>query len=555
MGRSLQTTLSVLMLVATPAAALEPAEVVVVVNSAKPESVALGRYYCHKRGVPEANLVALDLPTTESISMEAFDERLRKPLRKAIAERGLSDRVRCLLTMRWVPYRLAAGDPPREIQAIVAWCEATARRARQRVARNVMLLETVGTGVPAGAEADPEDLSTLFATLPEPPSELPAMEDLVERFSRAFRQRAAEVRELPDAARRAVAAKQLVGLHLDTFGLMGWPRAVEAVGTDGPPVRADYRRRRRKAGAEAMRLMNITRPDDRIFSEIERQLRISAGAAGIHEAVTERAAAIADRLTDSRAAVDSELSLLFWDDYVREKNLDNYLMWMHDGKRAAVERRHGRLLMVSRLDGPTRASVMRMVVDAMAAEQQGLSGTCYVDLAGAAAPSRAYQKAMAELVRVLHAHSTIPVVADTSLTPFTAGKCPQAALYVGWHHPEAYIDAFTWQTGAIGYHVASTEALDLRDPESRRWVPRLLASGVVATLGAADEPGLAAFPSPATFYALLLTGELTVCEAYWRTTPVTSWRVMLLADPLYRPFRNAPQSLPLAEGLLPETRP
>jgi len=557
MGRGLGITVSVLAFVAASALALEPAEVVVVVNSAEPESVALGRFYCAKRGVPEANLVALDLPTTATISAEAYDRRLRDPLRKAIADRSLSDRVRCLLTVRGVPYRLAAGEPPAEIRSIIAWCEATSGKAHRRVARNLMLLETVGTGIPDGVtvHADPEDLPSLFGALPAPPSPLPPMGDLVGQFGRAFRRKAAQVPELTDPTLRAVAARQLVGLYLDTFGLAGWPTAVEAVGGDGPLVPADYRYRRGKAAVEAMRLMRITRPNAGIFGDIERNLQIRGGAEDIHKTLTDLMAGVADRMMDSRAAVDSELSLLFWDRYDREEHVPNYLMWMHDAERRNFETRHGRILMVSRLDGPTTASVMHMVLDAMAAERRGLSGTCYVDLAATAAPVPAYEKAMVQLAQVLQIGTTIPVVADTSLAPFGPNQCPQAALYVGWQSSDMYIESFDWQTGAIGYHVAPTEALDLRNPNSPRWVPRMLASGVVATLGAADEPGLTAFPSPVAFYALVLTGKLTVCEAYWRTTPVASWRVMLLADPLYHPFREAPQPLKLAEALLrPEDR-
>ncbi len=558
MGRRSAVVVSVLAFVAASAAALEPAEVVVVVNSAEAESVALGRFYCAKRGVPETHLVALDLPTDATISAEAFETKLRRPLREAIAERGLADRVRCLLTVRGVPYRLAADQPPEQIEAIIAWCGEAAQRARRRVARNILLLERIGTDLPPGTaadEADPEDLSTLFADLPEPPSQADRMDELVRRFSLTYREKAGQLNRFDDPARRAVAGRQLVGLYLDTFGQVGWPAAVKVVGPDVLTVPADYARRISKARDEAVRLMKIPNPDPRIFAEVERHLRITNGAVGIYGTLTDHRARIADRPTDSRAAVDSELSLLFWDEYVREEHLPNYLMWRHASKRARIERQYGRVLMVSRLDGPSAATVMRMVLDGLAAEDTGLSGTCYVDLAGPVAPSRAYQKDMMELAHSLHTYSTVPVKADLSVMPFGPDECPQAALYVGWHSPNKYIDAFDWQTGAIGFHVAATEALDLRDGDSRRWVPRLLASGVVATMGAADETNVTAFPSSADFYALLLTGKLTVAEAYWRTTPLASWRLMLLADPLYCPFRNAPQELELSPHLMPGARP
>jgi len=59
-------------------------------------------------------------------------------------------------------------------------------------------------------------------------------------------------------------------------------------------------------------------------------------------------------------------------------------------------------------------------------------------------------------------------------------------------------------------------------------------------LGAVAEPYLHAFPRPDDFIPLLLTGKLTLAEVYWRTTPLTSWKISMVGDPLYTPFKNAP---------------
>lgn len=56
------------------------ARVVILANSADPESVALARYYAQKRGVPEANIITLKLPTTEMISRTEFETQLYQPL-------------------------------------------------------------------------------------------------------------------------------------------------------------------------------------------------------------------------------------------------------------------------------------------------------------------------------------------------------------------------------------------------------------------------------------------------------------------------------------------
>ena len=136
---------------------------------------------------------------------------------------------------------------------------------------------------------------------------------------------------------------------------------------------------------------------------------------------------------------------------------------------------------------------------------------------------------------------------------FGPGTCPQAALYVGWYSLQQYVPAFEWQAGAVGWHIASLEAVDLRNPASEQWCVKMIQGGVAATLGAVSEPYLHAFPLPEEFFPLLLTGKWTVAECYWRTVPTISWQVILLADPLYNPFKKNPQvqEYRLAGGLAP----
>jgi hypothetical protein len=94
--------------------------------------------------------------------------------------------------------------------------------------------------------------------------------------------------------------------------------------------------------------------------------------------------------------------------------------------------------------------------------------------------------------------------------------------------------------GAVGFHVASFEMVSLRDPGNNGWVRGLLNDGIAATLGPVSEPYLQAFPSPDEFFPLLLTGKLTLAEVYWKTEPMSSWRMCLVGDPLYTPFKVHP---------------
>jgi hypothetical protein len=85
--------------------------------------------------------------------------------------------------------------------------------------------------------------------------------------------------------------------------------------------------------------------------------------------------------------------------------------------------------------------------------------------------------------------------------------------------------------------MASSEADTLRDPGSQMWCKKLLEDGVCATIGPVYEPYLVAFPRPNEFFAMLLGGNLSLVECYYRSQPFNSWMMILIGDPLYRPFK------------------
>jgi uncharacterized protein (TIGR03790 family) len=119
---------------------------------------------------------------------------------------------------------------------------------------------------------------------------------------------------------------------------------------------------------------------------------------------------------------------------------------------------------------------------------------------------------------------------------FAPGQCPDAALYCGWYSLAKYVDAFDWKQGAVAYHLASAEAVTLKETDSQAWCKKLLQDGVAATIGPVGEPYLVAFPRPNEFFALLVQGELPLVEVYYRTQPFNSWMMVLIGDPLYRPY-------------------
>lgn len=240
------------------------------------------------------------------------------------------------------------------------------------------------------------------------------------------------------------------------------------------------------------------------------------------------------------AAVDSELSLVLNDSHPLENWLPN--PFFVGSKNQVLPFGKKSVLLVSRLDGPSEKIVRRIIDDSLAAEARGLKGTAYFD-ARWAKPEKRELKGSALYDNSLHRAAErvrsqgIPVVLNDKPGLFQAGEAPGAALYCGWYSLSRYVDAFDWQPGAVGYHIASGECATLRSGSSQAWCKRMLEDGVAATIGPVAEPYVQAFPVPEAFFGFLTASKLSLVEAYFLSTPYLSWQMVLVGDPLYRPFK------------------
>jgi len=238
---------------------------------------------------------------------------------------------------------------------------------------------------------------------------------------------------------------------------------------------------------------------------------------------------------ETHASVDSELSLVLFDSY------DLY-RWQPNMLKDEVRSSNSVTLMVSRLDGPDYDIIKGLVDKAITAEKKGLKGIAYIDSRGIVSRDMYghYDQSLRNLAAFTKSKTGIPVIEERAAQLFAPGTCPQTALYCGWYSVGKYVDAFDFVDGAIGYHIASFEAASLRDPNSSQWCPSMLMDGITATLGPVAEPYLHAFPEPRVFFPKLYEGNCLV-EAYYRTKPFNSWQMLLIGDPLYRPFKTFPQ--------------
>lgn len=250
------------------------------------------------------------------------------------------------------------------------------------------------------------------------------------------------------------------------------------------------------------------------------------------------------QLKEQGAAVDSEIALILNADYPLEKWQPNPFFSGFQKHLDKLPLQKDQVLFVSRLDAPSPEIVRRLIDDSVAAESQGLSGLAYYD-ARWPFPEKQnlqgyslYDASIHRAAKVTGQLSSLPVHLNQEEVLFQAGQAPQAALYCGWYSLGKYVDAFDWQRGAVGYHIASSECTTLKKPGSQVWCKRMLEDGVAATIGPVAEPYVQGFPLPELFFGFLLDGYYTLAESYFLSTPYLSWQMVLIGDPLYRPFRN-----------------
>lgn len=82
----------------------EASRVFLVINSSSAESVEIGEYYIEKRGIPPENVLKVRCVSTDNISNEDFESKLRNPLRQAIDKSP--NHVDFIVTTKGVPIRI-----------------------------------------------------------------------------------------------------------------------------------------------------------------------------------------------------------------------------------------------------------------------------------------------------------------------------------------------------------------------------------------------------------------------------------------------------------------
>jgi len=238
---------------------------------------------------------------------------------------------------------------------------------------------------------------------------------------------------------------------------------------------------------------------------------------------------------ETNASVDSELSMVLFSNY-------ELYHWQPNRLKDSMPGMSFNTLMVSRLDGPSFGIAKGLIDKAIMAEKTGLRGIAYIDSRGIIDDKKPYStchfdQSLRDLAVFTRFRTEMAVKEEQTEKLFEPGACPQTAIYCGWYSLKRYVDAFDFVDGAVGFHISSLEAVDLRDPNSNQWCPAMLKDGITATLGAVAEPYLHSFPEPKEFFLELFNGSCLV-KAYYHTKPFNSWQLVLIGDPMYRPFKN-----------------
>lgn len=251
--------------------------------------------------------------------------------------------------------------------------------------------------------------------------------------------------------------------------------------------------------------------------------------------------------SDYSAAVDSELNLVRVENYDLKFWQPNPLFIGFQGQQLAISKDD--VVLVSRLDAPSDELVRRMIDDSLAAEAVGLKGVAYFDARWAPATkqklqgSALYDQSLHRAAERVRARDVLPVVVEQTSALLQPGEAPDTALYGGWYSLGRYVPAFEWVPGSVGMHIASQECQSLRG-SGRYWCKRMLEEGAAAVIGPVSEPYLQSFPVPELFFGLLTDGYYSLAEAYILSLPYLSWRMILVGDPLYRPFRTYQDGAP-----------
>ncbi len=203
------------------------------------------------------------------------------------------------------------------------------------------------------------------------------------------------------------------------------------------------------------------------------------------------------------------------------------------------------MYLTGRIDGPDKATAIRLIDDTIATEKEGLYGYAYVDLAQKNAEGYKIGETWLTTAAAALEVKGIPTIMDT-WAPTLPLNYPMehCAYYLGWYIDKAdgpFLNPrFRFERGAVACHIHSFSATSLRTT-SNYWCGPLLDKGACAVMGNVLEPYLTLCSNLDILTQRLLAGY-NLGESALASLQGLSWMHVTLGDPLYRPFYVKPDS-------------
>ncbi len=237
------------------------------------------------------------------------------------------------------------------------------------------------------------------------------------------------------------------------------------------------------------------------------------------------------RYVESRdyCCIDREIELLR-----KEHPLEGWLRSETFQLNRSITKEDG-VFIVCRLDGPSPASVRRMIDNALYGETYGVEGSSFLDTRGLSEGTYAtIDREMANIAEVYRKHG-IPFAHDNQKEVVPLGSRPGQAHYWGWYTTHVKVkEGFRFNRGAVGAHLHSFSAGRLRKPD-KNWVGPLVHLGITGTCGTVYEPLSSGFPFGTTFLDRFFQGY-NFGESMQMANMFTSWMAVFVGDPLYAPY-------------------
>jgi uncharacterized protein (TIGR03790 family) len=498
--------------------ALEPQQIIVVANSDINESLQLAQYYCSKRAIPLENILKVPLGESiaEQISRRDYNNVLVAAVRDRIGRNKQPNQIKCILTLYGVPIKVSAAEPVKDSQQLILKLTEILDTKEEAFKNALRELNHLG-------REEMVNQNTVSAE---------TFEDTLKHLVNDTQQALKRIEYIEQEDTRKKQYDRWIELLKSFYGPAYARRQAEQL----PRILFKLT----QSEKDGLRRNNLVlQTAEQQMWDVTKKIRMdfyvaAQSVGGLVMVISDLKADISRcKGEETAASVDSELAMVLCGDYDlyrwQKNELQNMPLWLPS-----------RTLMVSRLDGPSVKIAAGLIDKAIEAEKEGLRGNAYIDTRGlnttgqpAAYSFEFFDKSLHLLSVMLRKRTSMNIVVEDTESLFAPGSCPATAIYCGWYSVKKYIDAFDFVPGAVGFHIASFEAMDLRNAASSNWCPAMLVDGITATLGAVNEPYLSSFPEPDRFFAELLDGKCLV-EAFYRTIPFNSWQVILIGDPLYK---------------------